>query len=128
MISGGGGTTIDAQSEHPSSPEDQRSSAVHLQGIRKTHGEVVASRRSRWMSCRALSFDELVVTTFTAGAQSTLPIWIFGNIRLGQQLPQVTVVVLFVIVLSVIPVALAQRLTRDTGVMRRAARPVTAGS
>ena len=69
----------------------------------------------------ALSFDEIVVTTFTAGAQSTLPIWIFGNIRLGQQLPQVNVVVLFVIILSVIPVALAQRLTRDTGLMRRPA-------
>jgi putative spermidine/putrescine transport system permease protein len=74
----------------------------------------------------ALSFDEIVVTTFTAGAQSTLPIWIFGNIRLGQQLPQVNVVVLFVIVLSVIPVALAQRLTRDTGVMRRTTRPAAA--
>ncbi len=69
----------------------------------------------------ALSFDEIVVTTFTAGAQSTLPIWIFGNIRLGQQLPQVNVVVLFVILLSLIPVALAQRLTRDTGVLRRGA-------
>jgi putative spermidine/putrescine transport system permease protein len=68
----------------------------------------------------ALSFDEIVVTTFTAGAQSTLPIWIFGNIRLGQQLPQVNVVVLFVIIISVIPVTLAQRLTRDTGVLRRA--------
>jgi len=66
----------------------------------------------------ALSFDEIVVTTFTAGAQNTLPIWIFGNIRLGQQLPQVNVVVLFVIILSLIPVALAQRLTRDTGILR----------
>ncbi len=66
----------------------------------------------------ALSFDEIVVTTFTAGAQSTLPIWIFGNIRLGQQLPQVNVVVFFVIVISLIPVALARRLTRDTGVLR----------
>jgi putative spermidine/putrescine transport system permease protein len=72
----------------------------------------------------ALSFDEIVVTTFTAGAQSTLPIWIFGNIRLGQQLPQVNVVVLFVILISVIPVALAQRLTRDTGVVR--VRPAAA--
>ena len=72
----------------------------------------------------ALSFDEIVVTTFTAGAQSTLPIWIFGNIRLGQQLPQVNVVVLFVILVSVIPVALAQRLTRDTGVVR--VRPAAA--
>jgi putative spermidine/putrescine transport system permease protein len=66
----------------------------------------------------ALSFDEIVVTTFTAGAQNTLPIWIFAHIRSGQQLPQVNVVVLFVIVLSVIPVTLAQRLTRDTGVSR----------
>jgi putative spermidine/putrescine transport system permease protein len=69
----------------------------------------------------ALSFDEIVVTTFTAGAQNTLPIWIFGNIRLGQQLPQVNVVVLFVIAITVIPVTLAQRLTRDTGVLRRPA-------
>lgn len=68
----------------------------------------------------ALSFDEVVVTTFTAGAQNTLPLWIFGNIRLGQELPQVNVVVLFVIAITVVPVALAQRLTRDTGVLRRA--------
>ena len=76
----------------------------------------------------ALSFDEIVVTIFTAGAQNTLPIWIFGNIRLGQQLPQVNVVVLFVILLSVIPVTLAQRLTRDTGILRRAAAPAGAGA
>jgi putative spermidine/putrescine transport system permease protein len=66
----------------------------------------------------ALSFDEIVVTTFTAGAQNTLPIWIFAHIRNGQQLPQVNVVVLFVILISLIPVALAQRLTRDTGMLR----------
>jgi len=66
----------------------------------------------------ALSFDEVVVTTFTAGAQNTLPIWILGNIRLGQQLPQVNVVVLFVITVTLIPVYLAQRLTRDTGLLR----------
>ena len=76
----------------------------------------------------ALSFDEVVVTTFTAGAQNTLPIWILGNIRLGQQLPQVNVVVLFVIIISVIPVALAQRLTRDTGVLRRPGRAAGAGA
>ncbi len=67
----------------------------------------------------ALSFDEIVVTTFTAGAQNTLPIWIYAHIRNGQQLPQVNVVALFVIVVSLVPVALAQRLTRDTGVLRR---------
>ncbi len=72
----------------------------------------------------ALSFDEVIVTTFTAGAQNTLPLWIFGNIRLGQQLPQVNVVVFFVVALTIVPVILAQRLTRDTGVLRRGARAV----
>jgi putative spermidine/putrescine transport system permease protein len=67
----------------------------------------------------ALSFDEVIVTTFTAGAQNTLPIWILGNLRLGQQLPQVNVMVFFVIVMTVIPVAVAARLTRDTGILRR---------
>jgi putative spermidine/putrescine transport system permease protein len=70
----------------------------------------------------ALSFDEVVVTTFTAGAQNTLPLWIFGQIRLGQRLPQVNVVVLVVLALTFIPVVLAQRLTRETGVLRRAPR------
>jgi putative spermidine/putrescine transport system permease protein len=76
----------------------------------------------------ALSFDEIVVTIFTAGAQNTLPIWIFGNIRLGQQLPQVNVVVFFVILVTLIPVTLAQRLTRDTGLIRRAPAPGGVGS
>jgi putative spermidine/putrescine transport system permease protein len=66
----------------------------------------------------ALSFDEVIVTTFTAGAQNTLPIWIFGNIRLGQQLPQVNVAVLFVLALTIVPIVLAIRLMRDTGVSR----------
>ena len=67
----------------------------------------------------ALSFDEVIVTTFTAGAQNTLPLWIFGSIRLGQHLPEVNVVVVAVIVLTLIPVIVAQRLTRDTGVLKR---------
>ncbi len=67
----------------------------------------------------ALSFDEVIVTTFTAGAQNTLPLWIFGAIRLGQQLPEVNVVVLIVLCLTVIPVVIAQRLTRESGLVRR---------
>jgi putative spermidine/putrescine transport system permease protein len=67
----------------------------------------------------ALSFDEVIVTTFTAGAQNTLPLWIFGAIRLGQKLPEVNVVVFAVILFTVIPVLLAQRLVGDAG---RAAR------
>jgi putative spermidine/putrescine transport system permease protein len=66
----------------------------------------------------ALSFDEVIVTTFTAGSANTLPIWIFGQIRLGQQLPQVNVVVFLILALTIIPVALAQRLTRESGILR----------
>ena len=66
----------------------------------------------------ALSFDEVIVTTFTAGAQSTLPIFILDNLRQGQQLPIINVVALVVIVLTTIPVAIAQRLTRETGILR----------
>ena len=66
----------------------------------------------------ALSFDEVIVTTFTAGVSNTLPIWIFGNIRLGQQLPEVNVVVFLILLATIIPVALAQRLTRESGILR----------
>jgi putative spermidine/putrescine transport system permease protein len=66
----------------------------------------------------ALSFDEVIVTTFTAGAENTLPIWIFGQIRLGQQLPQVNVVVFLILAVTIIPVAVAQRLTRESGILR----------
>jgi putative spermidine/putrescine transport system permease protein len=64
----------------------------------------------------ALSFDEIIVTTFTAGAQNTLPLWIFGAIRLGQQLPEVNVVVMAVLVLTIIPVAISVRLTGRAGI------------
>jgi putative spermidine/putrescine transport system permease protein len=70
----------------------------------------------------ALSFDEVIVTTFTAGAQTTLPIWIFGAIRLGQQLPEVNVVVTAVLVLTVIPVALAVKLTGSGGLTKATAQ------
>ena len=71
----------------------------------------------------ALSFDEVIVTTFTAGAQNTLPLWIFGAIRLGQQLPEVNVVVVGVLALTVIPVTIAARLTGGGGVTRASAGP-----
>ncbi|HJU36835.1 MAG TPA: ABC transporter permease [Gaiellaceae bacterium] len=69
----------------------------------------------------ALSFDEVIVTYFTAGAQNTLPLLIFGYIRLGQQLPVVNVIAFAMILLTSIPVLLAQRLVRDTGVTVRGA-------
>jgi putative spermidine/putrescine transport system permease protein len=64
----------------------------------------------------ALSFDEIVVTIFTAGTQETIPIWIFDHIQQANQRPIVNVVALFVILLSTIPVYLAQRLTSAAGV------------
>ena len=61
----------------------------------------------------ALSFDEIIVTTFTAGADETLPIWIYANIQRPNQVPIVNVVAVLVILLSMIPVYFAQRLTRE---------------
>jgi putative spermidine/putrescine transport system permease protein len=61
----------------------------------------------------ALSFDEVIVTTFTAGPDATLPIWILANLSRPNQLPVVNVVAVFIIIASFIPVYLAQRLTSD---------------
>jgi putative spermidine/putrescine transport system permease protein len=63
----------------------------------------------------ALSFDEVIVTTFTAGPDFTLPIWILNNLSRPNQLPVVNVVAVFLILLSTIPVYLATRLSQDTG-------------
>ncbi|MEV0204331.1 ABC transporter permease [Streptomyces sp. NPDC050788] len=63
----------------------------------------------------ALSFDEIVVTTFTAGPGiETLPIWIFNNMTRPQQAPVVNVVAAVLVLLSVIPIYVAQRMSSDT--------------
>jgi putative spermidine/putrescine transport system permease protein len=62
----------------------------------------------------ALSFDEIVVTTFTAGpGVETLPIWIFNNMTRPQQAPVVNVVADVLVLLSVLPIYVAQRLSAD---------------
>jgi len=62
----------------------------------------------------ALSFDEIIVTTFTIGAgEETLPIWIFSNLFRPTQIPIVNVVAVIVVLLSIVPVYLAHRLTRE---------------
>jgi putative spermidine/putrescine transport system permease protein len=71
----------------------------------------------------ALSWDEIVVTYFTAGAQNTVPLLIFGKIRQGQELPEVNAIALFVILLTIIPVFVAQRLTTGAEVERTTAAP-----
>ena len=67
----------------------------------------------------ALSFDEIIVTNFTAGAGiQTLPIWIFSNYSRPNQLPLVNVAAVMVLVLSLIPVYLATRITHGEGTGR----------
>jgi len=70
-----------------------------------------------------LSFDEIIVTTFTAGGSQTLPIWIFTNLSRPNQLPIVNVVAVFVIALSMIPVYLAHRLTSERDERTGQAKP-----
>jgi putative spermidine/putrescine transport system permease protein len=65
----------------------------------------------------ALSFDELIVTIFTAGGVKTLPIWIFESYRLANQVPLVNVAGVIAILLSVIPVYIATRLSADAGAL-----------
>jgi putative spermidine/putrescine transport system permease protein len=67
------------------------------------------------------------VTTFTAGAQITLPIFILDNLRQGQQLPVVNVVAFVVILLTIIPVWVSQRLT-TRGETQTIARAATAAA
>ena len=67
----------------------------------------------------ALSFDEIVVTTFTAGPTvQTLPIWIFGNLFRPNQAPVINVVAAALTVVAIIPVWLAQRFGGDPATTR----------
>jgi putative spermidine/putrescine transport system permease protein len=61
----------------------------------------------------ALSFDEIIVTTFTAGQQQTLPIWIFSSLVRPRARPVTNVVAMLVIAVTFVPILLAQRLTKD---------------
>ena len=63
----------------------------------------------------ALSFDEIIVTNFTSGSEITLPKWIFNNLRLPNQRPVVNVVASILLLASLIPVYIAQRLTQESG-------------
>jgi putative spermidine/putrescine transport system permease protein len=61
----------------------------------------------------ALSFDEVIVTTFTAGQQSTLPIWIFSQLTRPRDRPVTNVVALIVIAITFLPILLAHRFTQE---------------
>ena len=61
----------------------------------------------------ALSFDEVIVTTFTAGNQQTLPIWIFSQLTRPRDRPVTNVAAIIVIATTLIPILLAYRFTRS---------------
>jgi len=66
----------------------------------------------------ALSFDEIIVTNFTSGVSSqTLPIWIFANYQRPNNLPLVNVAAVVVLILSIVPVYIASRLSSDAGTL-----------
>jgi putative spermidine/putrescine transport system permease protein len=63
----------------------------------------------------ALSFDEIIVTNFTSGpGTQTLPLWIFTNYQRPNNVPLVNVAAVVVLVLSIVPVYIASRLTSGT--------------
>jgi putative spermidine/putrescine transport system permease protein len=67
----------------------------------------------------ALSFDEIIVTNFTAGAGTqTIPMWILTAIQRPTELPVVNVVAMILILLSVIPVYIATRLSSSVAETR----------
>jgi putative spermidine/putrescine transport system permease protein len=61
----------------------------------------------------ALSFDEVIVTTFTAGQQTTLPIWMLQELIRPRQRPVTNVVAVVIVALTFIPIVLAYTLTRS---------------
>src|SRR5512134_2962642 len=62
----------------------------------------------------ALSFDEVIVTTFTAGQQTTLPIWIFSQLTRPRDRPVTNVVAMFVILITFLPIFFAQRISAQS--------------
>jgi putative spermidine/putrescine transport system permease protein len=70
-----------------------------------------------------LSFDEIVVTTFTASSHDqTLPLWIFQNLFRPNQAPIVNVVAAVLVILSAIPIYFAQKLSGSTAETMTGAR------
>lgn len=61
----------------------------------------------------ALSFDEVIVTTFTAGQQQTLPIWMLEELVRPRQRPVTNIVAMVVVLVTLLPILAAYYLTRD---------------
>jgi putative spermidine/putrescine transport system permease protein len=72
---------------------------------------IVTALLAGGMLAFALSFDEVIVTTFTAGQQTTLPIWIFNQLSRPRDRPVTNVVATLVILITFLPIFLAQRIS-----------------
>ncbi len=82
--------------------------------MRVTLPQIGAALLAGGLLAFALSFDEIIVTTFTAGAGvETLPIWIMNNMFRPGKAPVVNVVAVTTVLISVVPLYFAQRLTRE---------------
>lgn len=66
------------------------------------------------MLASALSFDEVIVTTFTAGNQATLPIWMLEELGRPRERPVTNVVAMAVVLVTALPILFAYWLTRGT--------------
>ncbi|HEX7247226.1 MAG TPA: hypothetical protein VF351_03895, partial [Actinomycetota bacterium] len=71
----------------------------------------------------ALSFDEIIVTTFTRGSEPTLPIWIFNELFRQRNRPVVNVVAILAVTVTIVPVLLAQLLARRSDDVASGAGP-----
>jgi putative spermidine/putrescine transport system permease protein len=70
----------------------------------------------------ALSFDEVIVTTFTAGQQATLPIWMLTELVRPRQRPVTNVVAVFIIAVTLVPILVAYYFTRGAEHMEGAGK------
>jgi putative spermidine/putrescine transport system permease protein len=82
---------------------------------RVTLPQVATALLAGGMLAFALSFDEIIVTLFTAGHQQTLPIWFFGELFRPRERPVTNVVAVVVIAVTFVPIVLAYYLTRPAG-------------
>ena len=74
---------------------------------------------ARGLLAFVLSFDEIIVTTFTAGTGvTTLPIWILNNLFRPNQAPIVNVIAVVLVLVSTIPIYCAQRIAGSETVQK----------
>ena len=77
------------------------------------HPNIATALLAGGMLAFALSFDEVIVTTFTAGQQATLPIWMLEELVRPRQRPVTNVVAMVVVLVTFLPILAAYYLTRD---------------